>query len=246
MVCHQFFAFGSFTGGYEDIRLAQSGGMLLGLQQHFSFTEMVRGLATVPVTWVWAGTWSLARMPTAMQFALVLLALWVVTEFLTPASTRTSASLSWPTVLMSAGLCLGLAVRTFQGIAVGDSGHSGGWYLHILMPWVAIAMGEESWGIFRAARCSTVFFVATIFALGVSPRRHLVSSRAIQRLRPKGDDKLFHFSTGAYCLDRRRGIRSGLASSHGRAWRLRVGRSDGQRMWLYHSVGKSLDRTATC
>ena len=199
---HNFFAFGAFTGGYEAVQLAQGGGTFRGLQLHFSPAVIARGFATVPVTWVWAGTWSLARLPTYTQAPLVLLALWVVAEFLRLVPGDRPQNPSWLTILMSAGICFGLAIRTLQGVALGNSGNSGGWYLHILMPWVAIAMGRGIWAILQRPVARYVFFLATIFAVAF----HLVAiwsqAALFSGCAVKGDDKLFHFSTSAYCLDR--------------------------------------------
>jgi hypothetical protein len=197
----KFLTFGSITGGDEAIRLIQSGGMLEGLQKHFSAMAIARGLATIPVTWVWTGTWSLARLPTFMQLPLVLFALWVVAEFLNIFRRDRLENLSWLTVLMMAGLGFGLAHRTLQGIAVGGSGNQGGWYLHIMMPWVAIALGRGIWAILQRTVARYVFFVATIFALAFQIAAIWSEAALFTGCAIKGDDKMFHFSTGAYCLD---------------------------------------------
>jgi hypothetical protein len=198
---YQFLVFGAFTGGSEAVRLSESGGMLQGLQQNFSLTDFVRGLTTVPVTWVWTGTWSLARLPTWMHLPVVLLAFWVVAEFLHLVPRDHPTNLSWPTLLMSAGLCLGLVVRTLQGIALGNSSHSAGWYLHILMPWVAIAMGRGILSIVQRPGARAVFAFGTIFAIAF----HLIAiwshAALFSGCALKGDDKFFQFTTRGYCLD---------------------------------------------
>jgi hypothetical protein len=198
---YQLLVCGAFTGGSEAVRLSESGGMLRGLQQNFSLTDFVRGLATVPVTWVWTGTWSLTRLPTWIHLPLVLLAFWVVAEFLRLVPRDRSTSLSWPTLLMSAGLCLGLVVRTLQGIALGNSSHSAGWYLHILMPWVAIAMGRGVLAIVQRPAARYAFTFATIFALGFHLMAIWAHAALFSGCALKGDDKFFQFTSRAYCLD---------------------------------------------
>jgi hypothetical protein len=237
---HQFLVFGTFTGGFEAVRLHQSGGMLQGLQQNFSLTDFVRGLATVPVTWVWAGTWSLARLPTSMHLPVVLLSFWVVAEFLRLVPGDRPENLSWPIVLMIAGLCLGLVVRTLQGIALGNSSHSGGWYLHILMPWVAIAMGRGILAILQRPAARYIFSFATIFAVGF----HLIAiwsqAALFSGCAVKGDDKFFHFTTRAFCIDQASAVfeRLGVLAWPSVALCAMVG-AVGSGAYLYHSARKS-------
>ena len=53
---------GSLTGSAEFIRLNQSGGAA-SLAAGYNPALLVRGLAALPATFAWAGTWSLARLP---------------------------------------------------------------------------------------------------------------------------------------------------------------------------------------
>jgi hypothetical protein len=198
---YRFFVSGAFTGGYQAVQLVQSGGMLNGLHQHFAPAAFVRGLATIPVTWVWAGTWSLARLPTSLELPLVLIALWVIAEFVIVVPHDRPQDLSWLTILMSAGFCFGLVDQTLQGIALAASGNSPGWYLHILMPWVAIAMGRGIWTILERPVTRGPFIFATIFAVAFQLVTVWSEAALFSGCAVKGDDKFFHFSTRAYCLD---------------------------------------------
>ena len=212
--------------------------MLRGLQQHFSLTAIARGLATIPVTWVWAGTWSLARMPTSLELPVVLLALWVVAEFLILVPRDGPQSLM-AHYAESAGLCFGLADRALQGIARRQRSF-GGWYLHILMPWVAIAMGRGIWAIFQRRLARTIFFAATFFALAFHPSPCGLKPRYSAVVPLKGDDKLFNFSTRAYCLDQTSLVfgRLGIVAWPGVAV-CAFAAAIASGWWLYHSARKS-------
>ena len=56
-------SFGDVVGGSDFIQLAQAGGALSGLRAHLSLAAVLRGLAVIPATFAWAGTWSLVRIP---------------------------------------------------------------------------------------------------------------------------------------------------------------------------------------
>ena len=195
------FTFGEISGGDEAIRLLQAGGMLVGLRKNLSLWAVVRGLSAVPVTWVWTGAWSLARLPASLQLPVVLLALWVVGEFLGRVRRDCLRTVNWLTVLMTGAICLGLVQRTLQGIAAANNGNQGGWYLHILMPWVAIALGSGITGILQRPVARRLFlclagYAAAFHLMALWAEASLFSGCAI-----KGDDKLFQFPSSAYCVD---------------------------------------------
>ncbi|HEV3059161.1 MAG TPA: hypothetical protein VGY48_12995 [Vicinamibacterales bacterium] len=213
---YKLLVYGNLTGGDEAIRLSRAGGMVLGLRDHFSLRAVVRGLASIPVTWAWTGTWSLARLPAWLELPLVVLALWVVLESLiviwrgpvknvenveNVQDVRNLRNLNWLTVLMTVGMGLGLAHRTFQGIAVGGNGNQGGWYLHILMPWVAIAMGGGIWAILRRPVARTMFFCLAAYAAAFHLMAIWSEAALFSGCATKGDDKLFQFPSAAYCFD---------------------------------------------
>jgi hypothetical protein len=198
---YNFFVFGEVSGGDEAIRLSRAGGMIAGLQNNFSLWPVVRGFGTIPVTWVWTGAWSLARLPAYMQLPVVLLALWVVGESLVRVRRDSLATVNVLTVMMTGALCLGLMHRTLQGIAVGGSGNQGGWYLHILTPWVAVALGGGIGGILQRSTARRIFgalagYAAVFHLMALWAEASLFSGCAV-----KGPDKLFQFSSSAYCLD---------------------------------------------
>jgi hypothetical protein len=194
--------FGEITGGDEAIRLAQAGGLFKGLTQRFSFFAMARGLITIPVTWAWIGTWSVARVPAYLQLPFVVLVFWTVSEFLVQLRRRPLRDINWLTLFMTLGICGGLVHRILQGIAIGANGEQGGWYLHILMPWTALALGVGVSAILRRPLARALLLFLTAYAV-VFHAIVLWSEVALfSGCATKGTDKLFHFSTPAYCLDR--------------------------------------------
>jgi hypothetical protein len=197
----RFLTFGVVTDATDAMRLAQGGGLLGGLNKHFSFAAILRGWAAIPVSWTWAGTWSLAHLPTYLHLPLVLLALWTVSEFVVRVRRRSLRDINWLTVLMTLGICAGLMLRTLQAIAAGGNGNTPGWYQHILMPWVALALGIGISAILRRRFTRVLFVVMTGYAVFFHAIAIWSEIALFSGCATKGADKLFHFSTPMYCLD---------------------------------------------
>jgi hypothetical protein len=120
---------GSLTGSDEFIRLHQAGGARL-LLENFSAGEFVHGLLALPGTFLWAGTWSLARLPEIWLVAPALLLAIPAVDYLR-ALPRRKDVLTWAPVALAAPMLAGLVYHVFVWMA-GTSAETPGWYLHIL------------------------------------------------------------------------------------------------------------------
>jgi len=198
----RFLTFGLVTDTDDAIRMAQAGGLLSGLSKHFSSAAILRGWATIPVTWTWTGTWSLTHLPTYLHLPLVLLVLWTISEFIVQLRRRTLRDINWLTLLMILGVCAGLMLRTLQAIAAGGNGNTPGWYQHILMPWVAVALGIGVSAILQRRFTRGLFIVLTGYAVLFQATAVWSEVALFSGCATKGADKLFDFSTPMYCLDR--------------------------------------------
>jgi 4-amino-4-deoxy-L-arabinose transferase-like glycosyltransferase len=131
-------------GGIEindAIRLAHHGGLIVNLREHFSLFGLARGIAQTAVTWVWAGTWSLTRLPLIFYVPMLLLVFWVIGAYLVGLRRRPLSDLEWLPVWSFIFFGGGLFYHELISLALFGSGSTPGWYLHILMPWVAPAIG---------------------------------------------------------------------------------------------------------
>ena len=160
---------GVATGSNDVIVLDRDGGLLAGLERHFAWQYVGRGVAAFVATWYFAGTWTLARLPIWM-YAPGLAALAIMCAF---------ASRSWrvsgPRRLMSALIWVAAPLLVAFGyyllvrIAGGSEGHgTPGWYMNILAPACAlplalgmIALGRRRLGAWLA-RAMWLWMVAFV------------------------------------------------------------------------------------
>lgn len=195
-----YLAYGDFSGDASAVQIAASGGLWASLKQHHSLFEFARGISVMIVTWVWAGTWSLARMPPLLYAPLLLLLIITIGGFLKRLRGTPLTRPEWLPVLLLACLGGGLFIHVAEMVAVGGGG-TGGWYLHILMPWVAPALGLGAYAVFnrewqRQLFTALVFFAVLFQAMAIWAQIALFTGCAA-----KGDDKSYVFSGHSFCVD---------------------------------------------
>jgi len=192
--------YGEFSGDAAAIQLAASGGLWANLEQHHSLFIFARGVAVMAVTWVWAGTWSLVRMPPLLYAPLFMLLITAIGGFVKRLRDTPLTRPEWLPVLLFASLGGGLFYHVVEMVAI-DQSSTGGWYLHILMPWVAPALGLGAYAVVKRAWQRRVFATLVILALlfqamAVWAQLALFTGCAI-----KGDDKSYVFSGHWFCVD---------------------------------------------
>jgi hypothetical protein len=126
-------------GLLENLRLFASqfagGNFLVSMQ------KMVHWLAVIPMTWIWAGTWSLvhpinlAYVPLAAQVG------WLLIEYLYELRKKYILSVFWLPVWLVVPVLAGLIYRDVLIFPTGELCSSPGWYLHMLAPAFALAFG---------------------------------------------------------------------------------------------------------
>jgi len=184
-----------------DDAIVRQGGILESLKQNFSVYLLARGIIVTIVTWIWAGTWSLVRMSPLLDAPLLLLVTMTICALAARLKHTPITDPVWLSVTLFAVFAGGLFAHFTVWIANGNSGGPGGWYLHILMPWAAPAIGlgvalilRRRWprSIFTALACYAVLFQA----IAVWSQIALFTGCAI-----KDDDKYYSFSGQMFCLD---------------------------------------------
>jgi hypothetical protein len=139
---------GSFTGSDEFIRL-NHGGAMAQLADGFSAAELVRGLGQIIATFVWAGTWSLARLPEILLIPpIALLGLCLVDYLRTlvralrdlrPRSQLGPGLIAFAPLALAVPMAAGLIYHVFVWMA-GASAATPGWYFHILAAPLGLAV----------------------------------------------------------------------------------------------------------
>lgn len=198
---YKFLVFGDITGSADSIKVADKGGLVANLKENFSVSAGLRSFLVMAASWVWGGTQSLTHLPKWMQIPCVLLVLWVVIEYLRQLRMKPLADPLWLPVWMFGLFAGSLFYYAILTIALSGNGGAPGWYLHILMPWTAPALGIGFMAIWQRPRERKVL----IALLGYAALFHCAALWSYITLYTgcsvKGDDKNFAFPNNAYCLD---------------------------------------------
>lgn len=198
---YELLAYGDVTGADYAIRLERHGGMWAGIQSHFSLSQLIRGALMPLVSYQWVGTWSVTRVPEIFQVPMVLLAVWIAIAYARQLRDRSLADPAWLPVWLFGLFLMGLYWHVLIGIALYSLGAAGGWYLHILMPWAAPALGLGIVSIAAHRRARALLAALLAYAFGF----HLFALWAQMALfagcATKGDDKYYVFSGNAMCFD---------------------------------------------
>jgi hypothetical protein len=119
---------GSLTGSDEFIRFGHAGG-IGHLGAGISPLALVRGLGVIIGTFVWAGTWSLARLPEILLIPPILLLGLTLCSYVR-GLTRTDLT-GWAPLALALPFLAGLIYHVLVW-AAGVGAATPGWYLHIL------------------------------------------------------------------------------------------------------------------
>ena len=197
----KLFAHGDLGLGGEASSLGGTSALWSGLMNNFHLLGFLRGLLVPLVSFSWAGTWSLVRFPIIMQLPLILLGAWVFWEFVKAFRISSLPNYESLALLMFILLYLGLAVHVLISMAISGLGTSGGWYLHILSPWLAPAVGVALHSFLRVKFKRIMLLALITYSLlfqwiAIWAHMALFSGCAI-----KANDKEFMFSAANFCLD---------------------------------------------
>jgi hypothetical protein len=160
---------GSMIGADEFIKLkAMHGG------SGFSVPQFIRGLAAIPGTFLWAGTWSLARLPEVILLVPLTTLVAVCIGYgramprLSPGLRRDDI-VAWAPVALAAPLAAGLLYHVYAWVA-GAAAVTPGWYFHILAAPLgfAVALGWTRPRLLAATTGATVLVTSASWACQVS------------------------------------------------------------------------------
>lgn len=153
------------------------------------------------ISYSWAGTWSLARLPAFFHFPLLALAILVVIAYLRQLKLRTLTDMAWLPVWVFCFFAFGLIWHVVVGVALNGNGATPGWYLHILMPWVAPALGMGISSILQHRQARQLLLVLLLYAVLYQIMVFWAQLALFTGCATKGDDKYYAFSGHFFCLD---------------------------------------------
>jgi len=192
---------GELTGAQDAVQLAREGGMVAGFERHFSLYQLTRGLLMPLVSFQWIGTWSLTRLPEVYQVPMMALAGWIAIAYARQIVRRPASDPAWLPVWLFALFLAALFWHTITYIALYGLGSTGGWYLHILIPWAApaLGLGIVSIAAYRKARpvlTALLTYSLAFHAFALWAQASLFAGCAV-----KGDNKYYVFSGNELCFD---------------------------------------------
>ncbi len=144
--------------GSEVIELDRNGGFFLALISNFSLVGFIRGLLVPIFSFTWAGSWSLVRMSEYLELPLLLFGFGLLYFHFQHLRKESIENYHWLGFLMFLFVYIGLAVHVLISMSLTGLGQSGGWYLHILMPWIASAIGLASFRFIQSQFKRLIFF----------------------------------------------------------------------------------------
>jgi len=198
---YKLLIYGELTGSDLAIQLARQGGLMTGLKENFSFYALGRGIAGPLVSYSWAGTWSLTRMPVLLHLPLLLITAWVTGAFLLQLKNKPLTDPIWLTAWICGVFGCLIFCYVVINIALSAHGNTPGWYFHILIPWIAPALGIGAVSILKHRRAKLfligfIFYAVLFQIIALWAQLSLFTGCAT-----KGDDKYYVFSGKAFCLD---------------------------------------------
>jgi len=195
-----YLSYGDFSGSADAIRIVAEGGIWANLKQHHSLFAFAHAISVMIVTWIWAGTWSFVRMSTLLYVPLLALVAVTICGFAVRLRSTPLSNPEWLSVLLFVCLFGGLLVHVLDMVELGWGG-TGGWYLHLLMPWVAPALGLGVEALVQRAWSRAVFVVFLCYAALFQMVALWAQIALFTGCAVKGDDKYYSFPGSAFCLD---------------------------------------------
>jgi hypothetical protein len=197
---HNMMAYGDLVGGATGIQLTDRGGLIANLGENFSVYGLLRSIGAILVTYVWGGTWSLVRLPAWLYGPLLAMLAWIAASFVLEAKRRPAADPLWLPVWMFAFFGCGLLWNVIIVMAITGRGNTPGWYLHILMPLAAVALGAGAHRLLRRGRARALLIGLLSYAAFFQLIAFWAQFALFTGCATKGDDKLYVFSGRALCI----------------------------------------------
>ena len=187
--------------GAEAFQLSKQGGLINGLKEHFDMFVFARGFIVPSVTFLWAGTWSLVRMPFVSYIPLFIGGAMILKACISLSKEHKLDNITIFSISSFLLMCLGLAWHVIINGAMNGIATSPGWYLHILMPLMAPIVGSAYFKIIENRFNSKLFFSLEIYAFLFQIAAILCHAALFSGFASKGQDKFFVFDKNLFSLN---------------------------------------------
>jgi len=194
--------YGSLTGSDELIGLDRKGGFIENFLNNANLYEILRGLAVPLVSYVWAGSQSLVRMPYLLLMPLLIIN--AIIFFFAARQALFSRNLFsyqyfyfWVFLLFYLALC----IHMLNAIALYGRATTPGWYMNILLPW-AISVTGIGWKYlldFIGGMKIVIIGISYLFFFQIVSIYFLITMYSGCSI--KGPYKTFEFTSKYYCLN---------------------------------------------
>lgn len=197
----RYFMVGDPGLGAESFQLSQQGGLINGLKEHFDFVNFMRGLIVPFVTFIWAGSWSLVRLPLVSYIPLFILAAWIMKIYISLAKDYKIDNITNLSALSFLLMYLGLAWHVIINMGLNGIATSPGWYMHILMPLLAPIVGLASSTIIKSSFKSKLFIFLLIYSFIFQLSAIVLHACLFGGGATKGNNKSFLFNQNILTLE---------------------------------------------
>jgi hypothetical protein len=198
---YNLLVFGQIIGSNEAILLANQGGLIAGLKENLSLNGFVTGMIVPFVSYSWAGTWSVVRLPALLHLPLLALTMCIFIVYARQLKSQPLDNPIWLPVWVLVFFAGGLFWHMLVGLALNGNGATPGWYLHILMPWVAPAIGMGIVGVFQCGKARLLLMILLLYAVLYHIMALWSQFALFTGCASKGPDKYYIFSGNFLCLD---------------------------------------------
>jgi hypothetical protein len=128
--------------------------------------------------------------------------IWIFGNYLYQLKGRRVTDYAWVPVWMFGFFGTALFYHLLVGLALDGKGHTPGWYLHILMPFIAPAVGVGVCPLLQKSCTRIVVGGLLMYAFLFQVVALWAQFALFTGCATKGEDTYYVFPTHAYCLDR--------------------------------------------
>jgi hypothetical protein len=153
-----YIEYGTLTGANVASSLNQVGGLWKNLPViGDNLYILIRGLITIIVTFIWAGSFSLTHIPYFLYAPSLFLLAFAIYKCIRLKTGLNIRNPSWALIWMLLFFFIGLAWHAVVNMMVGSgNGNTPGWYLHILTPLTAPLIGIALWSSYSSQKNSFI------------------------------------------------------------------------------------------
>ncbi|MDO8263096.1 MAG: hypothetical protein Q7T21_07705 [Gallionella sp.] len=198
---YSYLVHGTLSGSNMGIWLAQRGGLLANLGSTFSLAVFLRGISATAVTYIWGGTQSLAHLPYALYGPMLVAAACLFAAYCVRLRSIPLRDPLWLTMWLIIFFTAGIFWHAASNMVVGGNGNTPGWYFHILLPFLAPAIGVGLHALLGRSRSGPVVFGFALYAAVFIVVASWFQLALFSGCAVKGDDKHYLFQSKYLCLD---------------------------------------------